>query len=66
MKTITIVLLSLLLSAGQLYAQELTALEIIQKSVDKLNGESSIGSMKMTVVRPTWSRSDHEELVDDR
>lgn len=37
-------------------AQDPTALEIIQKSIDKLNGESSIGTMKMTVVRPSWSR----------
>jgi outer membrane lipoprotein-sorting protein len=56
MKKISIIVLSLLLSAGSVYAQDLTALEIIQKSVDKLNGESSKGSMKMTVVRPTWSR----------
>ncbi len=38
------------------FAQELTANEIIQKATDKLNGKSSIGTMKMTVVRPTWSR----------
>lgn len=37
-------------------AQELTATEIIQKATDKLNGESSKGSMKMTVERPGWSR----------
>jgi outer membrane lipoprotein-sorting protein len=36
--------------------QDLTATEIIRKATDKLNGESSKGSMKMTVVRPTWSR----------
>jgi outer membrane lipoprotein-sorting protein len=38
------------------FAQDLTAIEIIQRSTDKLNGESSKGTMKMTVVRPTWSR----------
>lgn len=37
-------------------AQDLTATEIIQKATDKLNGKSSKGSMKMTVVRPSWSR----------
>ncbi len=34
----------------------LTAKEIIEKADKKLNDETSIGEMKMTVVRPTWSR----------
>lgn len=34
----------------------LTAKEIIQKSDEKLRGKTSIAEMKMTVVRPTWSR----------
>lgn len=42
--------------ASGLKSQELTAKEIIQKATDKLNGESSKGTMKMTVVRPTWTR----------
>ena len=38
------------------HSQEMTATEIIQKATDKVNGKSAIGSMKMTVVRPSWSR----------
>ena len=37
-------------------SQELTALEIIRKATEKANGKSSVGTMKMTVVRPSWSR----------
>ena len=37
-------------------AQELTADEIVQKAQDKANGLSSVGTMKMTIVRPEWSR----------
>jgi outer membrane lipoprotein-sorting protein len=51
----------ILLSTGILLltgveAQELTADEIVQKAQDKANGLSSIGTMKMTIVRPEWSR----------
>jgi len=56
MKTISIFFLAVALSVGSVSAQDHTGLDVIQKSVDKLNGESSKGSMKMTVVRPTWSR----------
>lgn len=58
MKKINIIII-LLIFAGSIQmtiAQDLTAIEIVQKSIDKLNGESSKGTMKMTVVRPTWSR----------
>ena len=57
--TTTIIILILVFAAipgNQVYSQELTATEIIQKATDKVNGKSSIGSMKMTVVRPSWSR----------
>ena len=57
--TTTIIILTLAFAAipgNQVYSQELTATEIIQKATDKVNGKSSIGSMKMTVVRPSWSR----------
>jgi len=37
-------------------SQTLTAKEIVIKSQDKVNGESNRGAMKMTVVRPNWSR----------
>ncbi len=58
MKKINIIII-LLIFAGSIQmtmAQELTAIEIVQKSIDKLNGESNQGTMKMTVVRPSWSR----------
>jgi outer membrane lipoprotein-sorting protein len=53
------IILFFLLGLGTLLplsAQELTAREIIRKATDKLNGNSSRGTMKMTVVRPSWSR----------
>jgi len=58
MKPIPSITLTLLLitTAGFSFSQDLTAREIIQKATDKLNGESSTGTMKMTVVRPSWSR----------
>lgn len=40
----------------QTEAQELTAKEIVQKANDKANGLSSKGEIKMTIVRPGWSR----------
>ena len=59
MKIKTTIVLTLIFLVNQVYyvnAQELTAIEIVQKSIDKVNGRSSIGTMKMTVVRPSWSR----------
>ncbi|MEE4256774.1 MAG: outer membrane lipoprotein-sorting protein [Bacteroidales bacterium] len=58
MKQTTIIILAMLLAVPVLEtdAQDLSATEIIQKSTDLLNGESSKGTMKMTVVRPSWSR----------
>ncbi|MEZ5042940.1 MAG: outer membrane lipoprotein-sorting protein [Saprospiraceae bacterium] len=38
------------------FAQDLTALEVIKKADQKLRGETSAGTMKMTIVRPSWSR----------
>ncbi len=41
----------------QSFAQaELTALEIIKKSDEKVRGATSQGEIKMTIVRPTWTR----------
>jgi outer membrane lipoprotein-sorting protein len=37
-------------------AQPLSATEIVKRSQDKANGLSSQGTMKMTIVRPGWSR----------
>ncbi len=38
------------------FSQNLTATEIIKKADDKVRGLSNIAEIKMTVVRPTWSR----------
>ena len=34
-----------------------TAVEVVQKAIDKQQGESNYQEMKMTIVRPTWKRS---------
>jgi outer membrane lipoprotein-sorting protein len=54
-KTILFALCSLLY-AELTNAQELTAKEIVDMANRKVNGESSQGTMKMTIVRPGWSR----------
>jgi len=38
------------------FAQSVDALAIIKKADAKLRGETSNGTMKMTIVRPSWSR----------
>jgi outer membrane lipoprotein-sorting protein len=38
-------------------AQELTAKEIVEKADKKNRGESSRGTMSMTIVRPNWERT---------
>ena len=38
-------------------AQEPTATEIVQKSYDLMQGQSSRGTMTMTIVRPRWERT---------
>ncbi len=53
-------LTSLLLVAvwlGEINAQTLTAREIVKRSDDLMQGESSVSTMKMEIVRPTWKRS---------
>ena len=45
-----------LLSFYTLNAQTLTATEIVKRAQDKVNGLSSQGMMKMSIVRPGWSR----------
>ena len=47
----------LILTVNDTKAQDLTATEIIQKATDKLNGESSKGTMKMTVVSVQWGNA---------
>lgn len=49
------VILTLLIGSGALNAQ-LTAKEILQKSEDQIRGDKSFSEMKMTIVRPSWTR----------
>lgn len=59
MKNKLLVFLSItLLGAGMsiVQAQDLSAREIIEKADQKMRGESSRGEMKMTIIRPTWTR----------
>ncbi len=51
-----LILWMLLILPGILPGQDLSAEEIIQKSEENLRGGSSTGEMKMTIVRPTWTR----------
>lgn len=52
----TIILCFLLGTATNSYSQDLSAKEIVKRANDKVNGTSSQGIMKMTIVRPDWSR----------
>jgi len=54
MKYISIALLLLL--PVILWSQDLTAEEIIRRSEDNLRGGNSFAEMKMTIIRPSWSR----------
>jgi len=49
---LTVILLTGFTTSGQ----ELTAREIVKRATDKANGITSQGKMKMTIVRPDWSR----------
>jgi outer membrane lipoprotein-sorting protein len=54
---LTLIILSLHLATfSYSYAQELTAMEIVKRANDKATGNSSQGTMKMTIERPDWSR----------
>jgi len=44
------------LSCLSSYSQDLTAYDIVKKANDKATGITSQGTMKMTIVRPDWSR----------
>jgi outer membrane lipoprotein-sorting protein len=53
-----IYLFLLLGSMPGLYAQNMTATEIVKKADEKFNGEKSgISTMVMTIVRPSWQRT---------
>ena len=49
--------IGLTLMAFQTFGQALTAREIVKKSDDLMQGESSVSTMTMEIVRPTWNRS---------
>lgn len=54
---LNILLLSMLIFFSSLInAQDLSGKDIVKLANDKANGSSSIGKMKMTIVRPAWSR----------
>ena len=56
-KLITYLFITLCCMPG-LYAQNMTATEIVTKADEKLNGEKSgFTVMSMTIIRPTWKRS---------
>lgn len=50
------VIVGLVFQGGMLFSQEISAKEIVRKANDKANGQTSKGTMKMTIVRPDWSR----------
>lgn len=53
----TYMMLLAMLFAGLAFTQsDLTAKEIVEKADQKLRGESSYAEVKMTIVRPTWTR----------
>ena len=57
MKRLSLALLAIwALSAHPAFTQAVDALSIIKKADEKLRGETSNGIMKMTIVRPSWSR----------
>lgn len=57
MKRLSIILLAIwALSTQSAFSQAPDALAIIKKADAKLRGETSTGTMKMTIVRPSWSR----------
>lgn len=47
----------ILVSFKNIGAQELTAIEIIDKANDLMRGKSSQGAMTMTIIRPKWERT---------
>jgi outer membrane lipoprotein-sorting protein len=55
----TCLLLVFLAGSGiSLFCQELSATDVVRKADEKFNGEkSSIMTMNMTIIRPTWQRS---------
>lgn len=61
MKSIKLILALIMVSSlwmtpTNIQAQDLTAIEIIKKSDEKLRGKYSAGSIRMSIIRPDWSR----------
>lgn len=56
MKKLSIVLLALLMVQVAWTQQDLTAKEIITKADEKLKGSTNEGTIKMSIIRPSWSR----------
>lgn len=52
-----VVLLGALTVASPIHSQQLSAKEIIQKADEKGRGETSQGTMTLTIIRPDWQRS---------
>jgi outer membrane lipoprotein-sorting protein len=48
--------LGMMAPVGSTVAQDLSASEIVKRANDKANGLTSQGTMKMTIVRPDWTR----------
>ncbi|MGI9530052.1 outer membrane lipoprotein-sorting protein [Lutimonas sp.] len=56
--SITLVFIFFISQLGtELYAQELTAAEIIQKADEKVRGKTNHSMMEMQIIRPTWQRT---------
>ena len=55
-RLIPAVLALTLITTFTAYSQNMTAKEIIQKADQKQRGETSVGELKMTIIRPTWKR----------
>src|SRR5688572_13628783 len=51
-----ILTLFILLAPFYTFSQSVTATDVIRKSDEKIRGESNRSEIKMTVVRPTWTR----------
>ncbi|HEX2921094.1 MAG TPA: outer membrane lipoprotein-sorting protein [Bacteroidales bacterium] len=55
---IAVLLVAVVIHGSLAVAQNLTATEVIRKADEKFNGEkSSISTMSMTIIRPTWQRT---------
>ena len=57
LKLSLIIFLFLMLPVSEVFSQELTATEIVTKADNLQRGKSSMTEMKMTVIRPKWSRT---------